>query len=135
MTAFRDTRNDDFYNQDFLDEMDKQFVAGYDCAVEELITLFEGNLDVYEGDCDTPTGGTLFDLIERNKENNKFLIEMIHDGAEMQRDTLITSMIDGMDEETFKKLRAEALEKNKGKKEYYDTLHYAFRGEKVFREE
>lgn len=128
MTMFADARADDFYNQDFLDKNNRQFVEGYDYAVEQIKSLFEGNIDVYEDDLNS-------DLVDAIEEDGEKIIDMIEQWAESSRDELITSMIDSMDEKQYTRLRKKALKENKGKKEYYDTKHYVCTGEKIFREE
>lgn len=128
MTMFADARTDDFYNQDFLNKNDRQFVEGYDYAVEQIKNLFEGNIETYEDDLSN-------ELVDALEEDGEKVIDMIEQWAESERDMLITHMIDGMEEKQYQRLRRKALKANKGRKEYYDSLHYVFTGKKVFREE
>lgn len=125
---FADARTDDFYNQDFLNKNDRQFVEGYDYAVEQIKNLFEGNIETYEDDLSN-------ELVDALEEDGEKVIDMIEQWAESERDMLITHMIDGMEEKQYQRLRRKALKANKGRKEYYDSLHYVFTGKKVFREE
>lgn len=157
---FPDCRNDDFYNEDFLTEKDREFIYGHDWCTEEVVDHFFDNLDIYidEKDEEDPLKVLFKELPEDEKETEEvewtfgdrepetreirtygdllryYLLHYI----EINRDELITSIIDGMDEEEFNKIRKKVLERNKTKenpKEYYDTRKYMTTGQKEFREE
>lgn len=133
MSLIPDVRNDDTYNDQFLDEKDENFVAGYDTAFEEIITLFADNLSTYEGELTElcPEGYTpesdeafskredLYSIVEDNKE---ILCAIIKDWLEAQRDEIVTSMIDSYDADYYGELKAEAVKRNPElEKVLYDT--------------
>lgn len=141
MTFIPDTRNDDAYNQDFLNNIDKSFIRGYDYALETICNLFSGNLDVYSDELNEvcPEDHTIEedevfskrdDLYEILEENNEIISAIIKNWLESSRDEIITSFIDSMDDKEYEELKAKAI--NSGK-EYYDTRHYAVTGEKIDR--
>ena len=147
MSAFPDCRNDDVYNEDFLSHKDKEFIAGFDYCLEQIKNLIENNLDTYEDELtDTAedlgefvpedevfsTRDDLFEIIEENRE---LLSTIISHWTEMDRDELIVSMLENMDEAEFNKNRNHILTLNDAKtgddkKEYYNTLKYACTGVK-----
>ena len=101
MSYFPDCRTDEFYNEKYLNEKDAKFLRGYDFAVETVVTLLS-NLDVYPD---------FAELLEDKKaiiEEGKIEIaeESIKDWMEGKRDELISSMIDGMSEEEYNKIKA-----------------------------
>ena len=56
---------------------------------------------------------------------------------ESERDELITSMLDNMDEDIYEALRNKVLKENKEKdqpKEYYDSRKFMITGKKEFRQ-
>lgn len=133
MSLFPDCRVDDFYNEDFLNEKDKEFINGMDYITEEIQNLFLSNLAVYMEDLNYKQD--LYKILEENKE---LLANIVNDWVEKERDVVITSMIDNMDESEYKVLRKKALEDNRTKekpKEYYDSRKYACTGKKVFTSE
>lgn len=138
MSLIPDCRTDENYNEDFLNETDSEFVKGFDWAIEQMKNLFEGNLDVYEEELNyVPDEGEAEedevyskreDLFEIVSDNAGFLANMIDDWMEMERDELITSIIDHMDEDEYEKLKAAAIKKNDAlpdnevtKKKYVDS--------------
>lgn len=141
MSFIPDTRNDDYYNEDFLDKISKSCLVGYDFALDQIINLIGGNLDIYSDDLNElcpedheieedeaySKRDDLYEILEDNKE---IICAIIKDWMERNRDELVTSMIDGMDDEEYEGIKAEAL---KSGKEYYDTKHYAMTGEKIDR--
>lgn len=102
MTYIPDCREGEYYNQKYLNEKDKQFVAGFDWAVERISELFRGNINVF------PELEELLDdntaVIRENKEET--VKNAVEEWAEMERDELITSMIDGMSEEEYTRIKA-----------------------------
>lgn len=101
MSMIPDCRSDEYYNEKYLVDNDKMFVQGFDWAVSQIVNLFEGNLEVYPD---------LKELLDDKKavikdDKVKIAIEAIQDWAEMERDELITSMIDGMDEGEYQKIK------------------------------
>lgn len=135
-----DCRTDETYNEDFLNEKDREFIRGYDYAIRMALDNGFNNLD---------------DLIEDNyvlRRMNEQLPEAdrityeepygdegetretvthadlirykLLQWAEDERDNLITAIIDEMDDEEYEKLRAAALARNERSehpKEYKNT--------------
>lgn len=100
MTYIPDCRSDEYYNQKYLDADDGKFLAGYDWAVDQAINLFD-NLEVF------PEAEELLEdndavIREGKKETMK---EALKDWLEMERDELITSMIDNMDEDRYERIK------------------------------
>ena len=94
MSYIPDCRNDENYNESKLNEANKQFIAGYDWAVAEIRNLF-GNLNVFPD-----VEMLLDDNIAMVKEGKAELVEdAVAEWAEMSRNELITSMIDGQFED------------------------------------
>lgn len=120
-----DCRTDENYNQKYLQGADKEFVRGYDWCTETAVDNFFNNLDVYF-DSDSHL---IHMLNERIPEEEEYEIEFtfgeiasekrtvetyadliranILDWIEMERNELITSMIDNMDEEEYNKVKGE----------------------------
>lgn len=104
MSYFPNCRTDEYYNDKYLNEKDKEFIAGYDWAIENAIKTFFANIDIYP---------ELDDVLADNKavivEGKSDMVEeaMIH-FAEMHRNELITSILDGYDEKEYEKLKASA---------------------------
>lgn len=143
MTFIPDTRNDSTYNEKFLNDGDDAFVQGFDFAIDTMINLFGNNLDVYEEELTElcPEGHEkewdeafakredLYEIVEDNKE---ILCAIIKDWAEEERDSIITSCIDGMDEEEYEMIKENVLQqKPELKTELYDTRKFAVTGKKI----
>lgn len=104
MSHIPDCRTDEYYNQKYLKQRDADFVAGYDYALEQVQNLFS-NLECYP-----ELEQLLNDNVATIRENKTGLVQTcIEDWAEMNRDELITSMIDAMDdfEEVKRKVDAQ----------------------------
>lgn len=153
MSMFPDCRNDDYYNEDFLNASDESEIKGYDWCTEEVVDNFFNNLDTYFDD-DSHIMHMLNEKLpesEQTTEEYEFRFReatearqivtyldlfraKLLDWIEMERDEIITSMIDGMDEDEYKAIRNKVLkdnEKSENPKEYYDTRKYAVTGKKV----
>ena len=138
-----DCRNDIHYNEDFLNKDDKQYIAGFDSctdAMEIAIAAIEtANFyldELFEDDSETLASVLEKELTVDVKKRisdeygtecetyaDVLLCELFQ-YIEMERDELITSMIDGMQEDEYEKNRKEALKRNEeseNPKEYYDT--------------
>ena len=149
---FPDCRNDNYYNEDFLNNTDREFVGGYDWAVDTIDNLFE-NLGMLTGESDTVerflkkslpaslTDSYTMDLTYPSKHQEEREVKTYGDyirmklleWLEIQRNELITSMIDSMNDAVYNTSRDDALKKNEeaeDKKEYYDTRHFMVTGEK-----
>lgn len=112
MSAIPDCRTDEYYNQKYLTQRDKDFIAGYDYAVDQILNLIEYNTDIFP---------ELHDLLDFHKavacvDKVKIVKEAIEDYAEMQRDEQITAFIDTMDEDEYKSIkeRVDATENRRG---------------------
>ena len=128
MSYIPDCRNDENYNEKYLNNFDKEFVRGYDWCVEMSVDNFFDNLDIYFGD-DSHIMHLLNEELPENmreeyeiertfadenarveKRDVKTYVDLfrskILDYIEMERDELITSMIDNMDEQEYAKIKA-----------------------------
>lgn len=143
MTFIPDTRNDCYYNERFLNDGDDAFVQGFDFAIEQMVNLFAGNLDVYkqeltelcpeghekEADEAFATRTDLYDILETDKE---IVCAVVKDWAEKQRDDVITACIDSMDDEEYELIKNEVLSaRPELKKELYDTRKFAVTSQKI----
>ena len=100
MSYFPDCRTDEYYNQKYLTQRNKDFVAGYDYALEQVQNLFN-NLEVFPD-----LEQLLDDNVALVKEHKVDMVQTcIEDWAEMNRDELITSMIDSMDENEYQEIK------------------------------
>lgn len=157
MSMFPDTRTDDYYNEDFLQQADAEFVRGFDWAIEFVLDNLFNNLDVAIQDevvirfmeKDLPKdmrGNTytpIFRFLQGGEPEERTITtyaDMIRanvlEYAEMERDELITSMIDNMDEDVYQAVRNKVLkdnEKSKKPKEYYNSRKYICTGKKEYR--
>ena len=153
---FPDCRNDENYNEDFLNSKDKEFVRGFDWAAEMAADNLFDNLDsVIEDDYILrrlneklpDVDQTEYEFTSTFNETDEtrtiktvadYLRYKLLEYIEMERDELITSMIDNMDEEEYMNIRKSVLEKNRNlekPKEYYNTRKFAITGKKESSEE
>ena len=147
-----DVRNDDHYNEDFLNGMDKRDLLGFDWATEAVDNLFN-NEEMLTDDSDylekvlhEPLPESLKDeydmtfcMPDRENEHRKvetygdYIRMKILEWLEMERNELVTSMIDNMDDDEYNALRNKVLKDNEKKenpKEYYDSRKYMVTGKK-----
>lgn len=101
MSRIPDCRSDEYYNGKYLVGADVDFTKGYDWAVEQMESFF-ANLEVFP---------EVDDLLADNKAviaegKAEKVCEALAEWMESQRDELITSMIDNMDEESYKAVKA-----------------------------
>lgn len=157
---FPDCRTDDAYNEDFLTNTDKQFVRGMDWCTEMAIDNFFDNH--FNGEPPIEEDGELSILLDKEipdylkdkytmdfsfgdrqseeREINTYadlLRYKLLTWIESERDELITSMLDNMDEDIYEALRNKVLKENKEKdqpKEYYDSRKFMITGKKEFRQ-
>lgn len=106
MSYIPDCREDENYNEKYLGDIDREFVRGYDYAVEQIVNLIENNSNVYP---------ELDDILDYTKavacvDKKKIVKEAIEEWAESQRNELITSMIDSMDDAEYEKNKSAANE-------------------------
>lgn len=152
---FPDGRNDNYYNEDFLDKPNKNFLDGFDWATEMAVdNFFDNNF----GDLGMCENAYLTEVLEKevpdslkqeydmeftfgDRETEKreiktyadYLRMKLLEWIEMDRDELITSMIDGMDEDIYNAIRNKVLKENEtkeNKKDYYDSRKYIITGKK-----
>lgn len=105
-------REDEAYNYDFLDDVSKIEISGFDYAIEQIVNLFENNLDVYEGRLEVDTEIDVDKFLDKAKDE---LSKMIKDWAEMGRNELIVSMIESMNDDEYKANKEKALKENPDK--------------------
>lgn len=125
MTYIPDTRTDKYYNQKYLNDKDREFIRGFDWCLENAVDIFFDNIsdlgdyedsylehvlnaevpeslkDEYELEC------TFSDVKETRKIETyaDYLRSKIIDWVESERDQLITSMIDEMDDAEYDKIK------------------------------
>lgn len=124
------------YWQKFLNKSDKEFVAGYDHCIEDVVSNLFNNLDVYENelnrawfaDDDDREYDFDYDFINDEKDFDemtdeelseigrfnrvlKVMKKIVLHWTEMERDQLVVSMIDSMDEEEYEAIKKAVYEK------------------------
>lgn len=106
MSYIPDCREDENYNEKYLNHDDKEFIKGFDYAVEDALDSFFYNLDSYDWDVD----GEDIDL-EKILTNHEELCEKLKDNIknhlESERDEMIVSMIDHYEDDEYAKIRTE----------------------------
>jgi hypothetical protein len=125
MTYIPDTRTDKYYNQKYLNDKDREFIRGFDWCLENAVDIFFDNIsdlgdyeDSYlEHVLNAEVPESLKDEYELEytfsdvKETRKivtyadYLRSKLLDWVESERDQLITSMIDGMDDAEYDKIK------------------------------
>lgn len=99
-------RVDDYYNQKYLTDEDKTFLEGYDYAVDKILGLAFSNLDCYS----LAVEGNDIDLgliLHNHPDLSDRLQESIKDYFESERNMIVISMIDGMDDGVYECIKAE----------------------------
>lgn len=106
MTYIPDTKKDDYYNEKYLKEKDKDFIKGFDYAVNQSLQFFLENIDAYDFDVEGEdiNIGKIFENHPRILE--KF-IEVVRNNFDSDRDEMIVSMIDYYSDEDYAKIRTE----------------------------
>lgn len=120
MSYIPDCRTDEFYNEKYLDDKDTLFVRGFDWCAEMAADMFFDNLpseiedllaaelpesmrEEYDVKSDFDTNET-----PQHRTVNTWadlMRKAMLDFIESERDELITSMIDGMDEAEYKAIK------------------------------
>ena len=98
-------REDEAYNQKYLTEENKTFLEGFDFAVDKVLGTFFGNLDNYSLAVD----GEDIDLgriLDNHPKITAKLEEAMKDYFESERNELVVSMIDGMDDGEYEHIKA-----------------------------
>ena len=91
---FPDCRNDEDYNERFLNACDKEFICGIDFALDAIKNLIENNLDFYENEltnihkkgktfCKDEVYVSRRDFFDILEENRKAVTAVIEDYMEM----------------------------------------------------
>lgn len=125
MSRIPDCRRDKYYNQKYLNEKDSEFIRGFDWCAEMAMDNFFNNIEDFFSN-DSYVMHTLNTEIpevdhEKYEWSNSFIEEdteirivktyldslraHLIDWVEDHRDELITSMIDGMDEDEYKRIK------------------------------
>lgn len=94
MSYIPDCRTDENYNEKYLNEKSKVYIAGFDCAIETIVCMIEGNLDTFP---------ELESAMSEDTQND--LAEAVKIWAESTRNELITSMIDTMSDEEYDSIK------------------------------
>lgn len=106
MTYIPDCREDATYNEKYLNKNDKQYIKGFDFAVEDVLDSFFDNIEDYDFEVDGEDIDIGRILVNHEAILDK-LKEAIHEHFESERDVMITSMIDHMDDEEYAKIKSE----------------------------
>ena len=123
MSYIPNCREDEHYNQKYLNTKDKEFIKGFDWAVEQVFDNFFNNLDMLDSDYleiilkqEIPENmqeeyTMIFSFPDVTEENRQvktyedYIRFKILDWLESGRDELITSMVDGMDEKEYNEIK------------------------------
>lgn len=115
-----DCRHDDYYNYDFLSEEDKTLIDGFDLCANAVRNIDPDDIEI-KIDVRQPDEHAIVEAV----------IQALEDRIEAERDEMITSMIDDMPEDEYKKQRNLALYAN-GTAGYFDTRKFAVTGKRYF---
>lgn len=124
MSYIPDCRRDEYYNQKYLNEKDAEFVRGFDWCAENAMDVFFDNIEEFfgidsyimhilkeeipEDEHEEYIQINSFDEHEEKRTVKTYLDAIrahLIDWVESNRDELITSMIDGMDEDEYKAIK------------------------------
>lgn len=106
MSKIPDCRNGEYYNEKFLDDLDREFVRGYDYCMENVVMTFFDNIDIYYKAFDEADKViNVAKLIMNNESLDNAFRKCISHYAVMQKNELITGMIDGTAEKTYEEMR------------------------------
>lgn len=136
--SYLNCRTDEYYNQKYLDKNDKSFLDGFDWAMENAVDNFFDN-NFGDEDCDDSYISHImkeevpkymkedyemeFSFGDRPVEERTvqtyadYVRMLILEWIEIERNELITSMIDGYDEEKYDRIKAEVDGKGQSEKE------------------
>lgn len=132
---YHDCRTDEYYNEKYLDKESKQELRGYDWCAEFVVDNFFDNLescldsDIIEKllnkkipkECretyefTSPWGGG-YTVKRKTKRLKDWIRSKLLDYMESERDALIISILDNMDEDEYERIKKEvdAKERSKG---------------------
>lgn len=124
MSYIPDCRKDEYYNQKYLNEKDSEFIRGFDWCAEMAMDNFFNNIDDFferdsyimhilneeipETDHEEYVMESSFDGTEEKRTIKTYLDKIrayLIDWVEGERDQLITSMIDDMDKDEYKRIK------------------------------
>ncbi len=101
MSYIPDCRTDEAYNQKYLGEKDAMFLQGYDFALKMTLPVFD-NLNVFYEEFEFKDEDVnLARFLDKHEQIRSKLAETVEYWHEMQRDEIVTSMIDAMDEDYY----------------------------------
>ena len=117
MSYIPNCREDDTYNEKYLQGGDADYVAGFDWAVQCGMNNFFENIDE-RGYCDREeykeieeavtqiTPDNILGVLAKRPDLMEKLQEELNNWVEMERDELITSMIESIDEDKFDEIKS-----------------------------
>lgn len=132
---YHDCRTDEYYNEKYLDKESKQELRGYDWCAEFVVDNFFDNLescldsDIIEKllnkkipkECRetyefTSSCGGGYTVKRKTKRLKDWIRSKLLDYMESERDALIISILDNMDEDEYERIKKEvdAKERSKG---------------------
>lgn len=129
-----DCRNDNYYNEDFLTNDGKQYLQGFDFATDFIRTAAIDD-DLLNRQLPKDIGDEVKERYpdEDIKTIGDYISVLICEHLEMERDMLIVSLIESMDDDIYNAIRNKVLKENAQKdnpKEYYDSRKFAITGKK-----
>lgn len=102
MSYIADCRKDEFYNEKYLKRREKDFVEGYDTAVEVLEVALSSIQDEFENACDIARVKPIVD-----DDFWQALAEGLEMYAESGRNEMIVGFIDSMTDEEYEQRKSE----------------------------
>lgn len=99
-------REDEAYNEKYLLENDKQFLSGFDYAIDKVMGMFFANLDIF----DFTVEGEDIDIgrIFANHPDISALFQgNMKQYFESERNELVVSMIENMDDDEYERIKEE----------------------------
>ena len=105
MTYIPNTRTDENYNQKYLNEIDQEYVRGFDHAVDDCLDSFFYNLDSFDFEVE----GEDIELgrfLDNHEEIKDKFVENMKEWFESCRDEMIVSLIEHMSEEEYDEIKA-----------------------------
>ena len=99
-----------YYWQGYLDEMSAQFLAGFDWAILMVVRNFFDNIDMFEdGKHDISADDinlSICEFFEKHRDKLDGFRQCLEEWAEMGRNELAVSLIEGMDDKELEKRMA-----------------------------
>lgn len=127
-----DCRSDDYYNYAFLGTEDMTFVNGFDWCVDNAVDNAFNNIEDI-----MPDIVQKFDIRPSDAEKAvNFIKDWLLHYIESERDDLITGLIDGMEDEEYRKNRKDFISNHPAEfASFFDTRKFICTGKKVRRDE